>query len=390
MNKKLAIKLHGDRTIWTIVMLLLLISILAVYSSSAALAFRHSNNSEIYIHKHILIIICGTLIMYLVHMIPYKWFSIAGRLSIWLAIPLLLYTLLKGNSGRWIELSIPFFNQSFQPSDLAKLALILYLARTMSVRRAVIKDFKQGFLPLVIPAVIISAEIFPSNFSTSALILVITTLMLYVGGAKLKHLLLLIGVSMVAFSIFYFVTVSFSNVDDRFQTWENRINGYIHGDESSNYQASQAKMAIASGGAIGKLPGNSTMRNFLPQAHNDFIYAIIIEEYGLFLGGIFPVLLYLTLLFRGIQLYLKTDNYFGSYLVMGITLSLFLQASINMGVAVGLFPVTGQAMPLVSMGGTSIWFTCISIGIVLSISNAVEKESKKKEANETSTIEETK
>ncbi len=385
MNKILS-KLHGDRTIWMMVILLCLISILAVYSSSATLVYKSgSDNTEFFILKHIITLVTGMGLMYLTHLIPYKYFSRLSQLALIIAVPLLILTLIIGSSDRW--LIIPGINQSFQTSDLAKLALIMYLARTLSKRQETIKDFYQGFLPVFLPIVMICGLILWGNFSTAALVFVIGFLMMFIGGINLKYLGALAGIGIV--SVGLFALIVYNNPDvGRFGTWKNRIERFVHGDAESNYQASQAKMAIATGGIFGKLPGSSVMRNFLPQAHNDFIYAIIIEEYGLILGGIFPVLIYLILLKRGVTLYVKSPNHFGAYLVIGITLSLVLQAFINMAVAVGLFPVTGQAMPLVSMGGTSIWFTCIALGLMVSVSRQVEIESENNEPEDQAEVQE--
>ncbi|MBI9034045.1 MAG: FtsW/RodA/SpoVE family cell cycle protein [Bacteroidales bacterium] len=379
MNKILS-KLHGDRTIWMMVILLCLISILAVYSSSATLVYKSgSDNTEFFILKHIVTLITGLGLMYGAHLVPYKYFSRISQIALIIAVPLLILTLIIGSSDRW--LIIPGINQSFQTSDLAKLALIMYLARTLSRKQETIKDFYQGFLPVFLPIVLVCGLIVWGNFSTAALVFIIGFMMMFIGGIHWKYLGLLVGIGFVSVMLFALVVYNYPEVG-RFGTWKNRIENFIHGDEQSNYQSSQAKMAIASGGLFGKLPGSSVMRNFLPQAHNDFIYAIIIEEYGLILGGILPLLFYLILLKRGVTLYVKSPNHFGAYLVIGITLSLVLQAFINMSVAVGLIPVTGQAMPLVSMGGTSIWFTCIAIGIMLSVSRQVEIESENIESND--------
>lgn len=368
--------IKGDKVIWTVVLLLSLLSVLVVYSSVVALAYRYKNgDTASYLIKHIFIVGSGIFLMYLVHKVKYSYFSRISQIAIFVAAPLLLYTLLKGVSAgeasRW--LAIPGTSLTFQTSDFAKLALITYVARMLSIKQDVIKDFKQAFLPIIIPVGIICALILPANFSTAALLFLNCLVLMFVGRMNAKHLWLLIGSGLVFIALLLTLIWNFPNAIPRGATWRARIENFISGDSESNFQAEQAKIAIATGGIVGKGPGNSMQRNFLPQASSDFIYAIVIEEWGL-ITAVIIVFLYIVLLFRGIRIANKSDRTFGSLLAVGLTFSLVFQAMINMAVAVNLFPVTGQPLPLVSMGGTSIWFTSIAIGIILSVSRSTEAE----------------
>ncbi len=365
--------IKGDKVIWTVVLLLSLISILVVYSSVVALAYRYKNgDTASYLIKHIFIVGSGIFLMYLIHKVKYSYFSRISQIAVILAAPLLLYTLLKGVSAgeasRW--LAIPGTALTFQTSDFAKLALIAYVARMLSIKQDVIKDFKQGFLPVIIPVVIICALIFPANFSTAALLFLTCLVLMFVGRMNAKHLWLLVASGIVFVALLITIIWNFPNAIPRGQTWKARIENFNKGDSQSNFQAEQAKIAIARG-RVPQGPGNSVSRNFLPQASSDFIFAILIEEWGL-ITAIFIVFLYVVLLFRGVRIANNSERTFGSLLAIGLTFSLVFQAMINMAVAVNLFPVTGQPLPLISMGGTSIWFTSISLGIILSVSRETE------------------
>jgi cell division protein FtsW len=366
--------IKGDKVIWTVVILLSLLSILVVYSSVVALAYRYKNgDTGSYLIKHIFIMGSGIFLMYLIHKVKYSYFSRISQIAIFVAAPLLLYTLLKGVSAgeasRWLP--IPGTSLTFQTSDFAKLALITYVARMLSLKQDVIKDFKQAFIPILLPVVIICALIFPANFSTAALLFLNCLVLMFVGRMNAKHLWLLIGSGMVFVALLLSLIWNFPNAIPRGPTWRARIENFISGDSESNFQAEQAKIAIATGGVMGKGPGNSMQRNFLPQASSDFIYAILIEEWGL-ITAVIIVFLYVILLFRGVRIANKSDKTFGSLLAIGLTFSLVFQAMINMAVAVNLFPVTGQPLPLISMGGTSIWFTSVAVGIILSVSRAAD------------------
>lgn len=366
--------IKGDKAIWTVVLLLSLLSILVVYSSVIALAYRYKGgDTGSYLIKHVFIVGSGILLMYFVHKVKYSYFSRISQLAIFIAAPLLLYTLLNGVSAgeasRWLV--IPGTSLTFQTSDFAKLALITYVARMLSIKQNVIKDFKNAFLPIVIPVGIICLLILPSNFSTAAILFMTCFVLMFIGRMNAKHLLLLIGSGILIGLIIIVLVFNFPNAIPRGATWKARIENFSNGDSESNFQAEQAKIAIATGGVMGKGPGNSMQRNFLPQASSDFIFAIVIEEWGL-IAAIIIVFLYLILLFRGVRIANKSERTFGSLLAIGLTFSLVFQAMINMAVAVNLFPVTGQPLPLVSMGGTSIWFTSIAIGMILSVSRENE------------------
>jgi len=374
--------LQGDRVIWAVVFLLSLVSAMAVYSSTGTLAHRYQGgNTEYYFLKHFSIIVLGWGIIYAIHTVPYKYFSRVAQVMLWLSVPLLLVTLFSGTNlneaSRW--LTVPIINLSFQTSDLSKLALIAYLARELAKRQDKVKDFKEGFVHLLWPILLICALILPANFSTAAVLFASSMVLLFVGRVRPLHIAGVLGAGAVVgvFIILLSFVVPVEKVLPRFGTWKARVETYISGDESpakadATYQSDQAKIAIANGGVTGVGPGNSTQRNFLPHPYSDFIYAIILEEYGL-AGGLFVLFLYLILLFRALRVVHKGESVFGSLLVFGCSFSLVFQGFINMAVAVNLFPVTGQPLPLISMGGTSIWFTSIAIGMILSVSRT-EKE----------------
>ncbi len=368
-------KLKGDRTIWLVVIFLYMVSILAVYSSTGTLAYRfRAGNTEYYLVKHMIITAFGLALMYVAHNIRYTYYSRISQLALFIAVPLLIFTLIRGTTiheaQRWITL--PIINLSFQSSDFAKLALIMYLARVLTRKQEMIKDLHQSFLPMVLPVLLICALILPANFSTAAMLFITCMVLLFIGRARVRHIMALTGTGMAGVAIFIAILLAMPD-SGRVHTWQNRVTTFISTEDRDTYQADQAKIAIATGGLAGKLPGNSTQRNFLPQAYSDFIYAIIIEEYGL-AGGFVVLLLYLILLYRGIRIAHKSPGTFGALLAAGLSFSLVFQALINMAVAVNLLPVTGQPLPLVSMGGTSLWFTSLAIGIILSVSRAVEQE----------------
>jgi cell division protein FtsW len=349
---------------------------MVVYSSVVALAYRYKNgDTGSYLIKHVFIVGSGIFLMYLVHKVKFSYFSRISQIAVWLSAPLLVYTLINGISAgeanRW--LAIPGTSLTFQTSDFAKLALITYIARILSIRQDEIKDFRKAFLPILIPVSIICALILPANFSTAALLFLNCVILMFIGRLNAKHMWLMLAACLVAGALFLsWIWYAPQTIPGgRGETWKSRIESFISGDSESNFQAEQAKIAIANGGVLGQGPGNSLQRNFLPQASSDFIYAIVIEEWGL-ISAVVIVFLYLILLFRGIRIANRSDRTFGSLLAVGLTFSLVFQAMINMAVAVNLFPVTGQPLPLVSMGGTSIWFTSIAIGIILSVSREAE------------------
>ncbi len=364
--------LKGDKVIWAIMLLLSLISILVVYSAIVTLAHKFKQgNTEYYLIKHVVIISLGFGLTYVFHKIKYTVFSKVAQIGFVLSIPLLLYTLLRGvsagDANRWVE--IPGLGLTFQTSDIAKLMLLMYVARVLTTKQDQLGEFKALVKFLLIPIGVICGLILPANFSTAALLFANCVFLMFVGRIKIRFLLYIFGAGLVFALLLGIVIYQFPNAIPRGATWKARIENFSKGDSKSNYQSEQAKIAIATGGVIGKGPGNSTQRAFLPQASSDFIYAIIIEEYGLFIGFLM-LFLYMIFLFRGIRIMRDSEKPFGGYLATGLAFSLVFQALINMAVAVNLFPVTGQPLPLVSMGGTSIWFTCIAIGIILSVSRS--------------------
>lgn len=369
--------IKGDKVIWTVVFLLTIISFLAVYSSTGTLAWKFKGgNTEYYMLKHAVILFFGLLLMYFAHMVKYTYYSRIFQIALYIAVPLLFITLIFGlniNEAKRV-LQLPF-DLTFQTSDLAKITLIIYLARMLTKKQENIKSFKEAFVPLMVPVLIVCGLIFPANFSTAAILFTTSMVLIFIGRVKLTYFFGMIGIGVVALamalSILYFMPIE---KQGRFGTWKSRIITFVDGSESTNnYQVEQAKIAIASGYPFGKGPGNSTQRNFLPHPYSDFIFAIIVEEYG-FAGGFIIIMLYLILFYRAIRIVTKAPGTFGSFLTIGVSFSLVFQAMINMGVAVNILPVTGQPLPLISMGGTSIWFTSLAIGIILSVSRDLESE----------------
>lgn len=365
----------GDRIIWLVVIFLSIASILAVYSSTGTLAYKYQKgNTEYYLFKHFTILLFGFLLMYFAHLVKYTFYSRISRFGIIIAVPLLFLTLIMGTNlneaSRW--LTLPIINISFQTSDFAKLALILFVARILSKKQDQIKDFKEAFLPIMIPVCLVCMLILPANFSTAAVLFTTCLFLMFLGRVNMKYIGILIAAGAILLVLFILIAKLTGNTG-RTGTWEKRIENFMAGDKEENYQSEQAKIAIAKGGLVGVGPGNSSQRNFLPHPYSDFIYAIIIEEYGL-LGGIIIVLLYLTLFYRAIVIARKTPRAFATFLAIGCSFSLVFQALINMAVATSLFPVTGQPLPMLSMGGTSIWFTSLAIGIILSVSRDLERE----------------
>ncbi len=375
MNSLLS-RIKGDKVIWAVVFLLSLLSFLAVYSSTGTLAYRyHGGNTEYYMLKHAIILILGLLLMYFAHLVKYTYYSRIFQIALYIAVPLLLITLLFGLNLNEAKRVLPLpFNLTFQTSDLAKITLIIYLARELSKKQDEINDFKTAFYFLMLPVLITTGLILPANLSTAALLFSICLVLIFIGRVKIKYILSMIGIGLAALLLVLGVLALMpTEKQGRLATWKSRVEGFVNGDHEPNYQTQQAKIAIATGGILGKMPGKSTQRNFLPHPYSDFIFAIIVEEYGV-VGGAFLVLLYLILFFRAVKIVTQAPGTFGAFLTFGVAFSLVFQAMINMGVAVNLLPVTGQPLPLVSMGGTSIWFTSLAIGIILSVSKEVDKQ----------------
>jgi len=374
---RLYAELRGDRAIWAILAVLSVFSILAVYSSTGTLAYRQmGGNTEYFLTKHGIIVAGGLILAYLCHLLDYMTFKRTAPILLLISIPLLLYTLIFATeineARRWIE--VPFVGITFQTSDFAKLALILHVAREVSSKQEYIKDFKGAFLPIILPILVVCGLIAPADLSTAILLFFTCMLMMFVGRVAIQYIFLLFLLGMVVFSMLIFLGEVFPDVIRR-ETWASRVQEFLAPEqEGCCYQVKQAKIAIANGGWIGLGPGNSIQRNYLPSPYADFIYAIIVEEYG-FVGGAVVIGLYVLLFFRITRLVTKSSKAFGAMVALGIGLSLIIQAFINVAVSVNLLPVTGLTLPMISMGGTSVLFTCIAFGIMLSASRHVESVS---------------
>jgi len=371
--------IKGDRIIWMVILILLVISLLSVYSSTGSLAYQHrSGNTFFYLFRQLKFILLGVLIIFFVHLVPYRIFSRVSVFSLYLAIPLLLLTLIAGTNineaTRWLQ--IPGTGLTIQPSDFAKIALVMYVAKILSVNQNNIKDFKGVFGKISLAIIITCALILPANFSTAAIVFVTAFSLMFVGRIPVRYLVLMLFTGVFALSVFVGGALLLDR-EGRIATWKNRIENYVDG-EGDNYQADQAKVAIVQGGLFGKGPGNSTQRNLLPHPYSDFIYAIIIEEYGSLIGGILVIALYLWLFFRAGMIIRRSKSTYGAFLAFGLSMGLVLQAFVNMAVAVGLVPVTGQTLPLVSMGGSSILFTSMATGMILSVSWGTREDASEK------------
>ncbi|KAB1068962.1 cell division protein FtsW [Tamlana haliotis] len=378
--------IKGDRLIWAIVALLAILSFLPVYSAASNLAYRGvGSNTFSYFIKHFVHLALGFAAIYMIHKVPYKYFQKASLFMLPIVLVLLIITLSQGttiggaNASRWIQ--IPFVGVSFQTSTLAGVILMVYVARYLSKVYGKKITFKESILPLWLPVFLILIFILPANFSTTAIIFSMVVILVFLGGYPLRYLAVIIGSGLLFLSLFVMVAKAFPEaMPNRVDTWMGRIESFSNPEDTeADYQIEKAKIAIASGEIWGVGPGKSSQKNFLPQSSSDFIFAIIIEEYGL-LGGFFVMFLYMLLLFRIVIVAHKSDSVFGKLVVLGLGLPIVFQAIINMAVAVELFPVTGQTLPLLSSGGTSIWMTCLSIGIILSVS-AKREEIKEKEIN---------
>ncbi|SKB93165.1 cell division protein FtsW [Sphingobacterium nematocida] len=379
-------KLKGDKWIWIIVIILSGWSLLAVYSSVGTLAYKEGKGTEMYLFKHFSIVAIGLVLMYLSHKLDYKWYAGISKILMVITIPLLLYTLIFGSSvndaSRWV--TIPVINQTFQTSDLAKLALITFLARMLSRKQEEIKDVKKSFVPIMGAVCAVFVLIAWANLSTALMLFGTSVLLLLIGRISFKQIALVtagVGVlGLIVISIGPRRATYFSRIEGFFKTEEVHESN-VPFQEDKNYQANNAKIAIATGGVFGKGPGNSVQRNVLPHPYSDFIFAIIIEEYGT-MGGVILLFLYLALMYRCIRIVTMSPRAFGAFLAAGLGFSLTIQALANMAVAVGLGPVTGVPLPLVSMGGTSILFTSVALGIILSVSRNIEELKGKEELDE--------
>ena len=367
-------ELKGDRTIWLIIALLAAFSLMAVYSSTETLAYKErGGNTEYFLIKHLIILTGGLFFTYICHLLYYMRYAVLAPIFLLIAMPLLVITFFFGpeinEARRWLE--VPGLGITFQSSDFARLALIMYVARSIAFKQDNIKDFSTAFVPIIIPVLIVCGLIAPADLSGATILFVTCLTMMFVGRIHLKYIAVLLVLGFFMLAVLIAIGTMFPDFV-RVETWVSRINEFFN-DPEGGYQVQQAKIALAEGGWFGVGPGQSTQNNYLPYPYADFIYAIICEEYGI-IGGITIILLYLVLTFRCIRLVTRSPKAFGSVLALGICLSLVLQAYANIAVSVHLVPVTGLTLPMVSMGGTSLLFTCIAFGIILSVSKYIEKK----------------
>lgn len=372
--------IQGDKSLWGILTLLVIFSFLPVFSASSNLVYVIGKGTTWgYLFKHLLLMSFGFVLMFIVHRIPYHYFKGISILALPVVILLLIYTnsqetIIQGsNASRWIE--IPLVGLSFQTSALAGAVLIIYVAHYLDKKKFEKIKLKNSFFSLWIPVFLIISLILPSNFSTAALMFLIVIILLFIGGYPIKRIISMLFLAFIFLSLFILTSKVFPElIPNRVDTWISRIESFNNGDDlESNYQIEKAKTAIASGGILGLGAGKSVMKNFLPQSSSDFIYAIIIEEFGL-IGGLGIIILYLLLLFRIVVIAHKSKKIFGKLLVIGLGIPVVIQAFVNIGVALQILPITGQNLPLISSGGTAAWITCISFGIILSVSSHREEK----------------
>lgn len=391
---------QGDRVIWMIVAMLALMSLMAVYSATGTYAnAKFDGNNTYVLLRHFVTLMLGLGAVYVAHLLKYSYYSRIFQLAFWVSIPLLAYTTFFGSDLNEAQRVIHIFGVSFQSSDFAKIALIGYLARELTLRQDDIKSFQSAFVPLMLPVLVIVGLIFPENFSTAGILFASCMVLLFVGRINMKYLLAFMAGVLVIMSIYIIIKVNVAEDEGRTNAWGNRIESFVEkfkSDEGKteeeiereeneeDFQALQSKIAIAGGGIIGKAPGRSTQRNYLPHPYSDFIFAIIVEEYGL-IGGVFVVMLYLILLYRAIRIIVMKPQSFGGFVAFGLAFMLVMQAMVNMGVATGVFPVTGQPLPFISMGGTSLLFTGCAFGIILSVSKEINNNNESE--NELTTAE---
>ncbi len=369
---------QGDRTIWIIVVILSFIGILAVYSATGTLAFaKQKGNTEFYFLRHIFYLSIGWFLLFFIHKIPFKYYSRIVQIGFWLSLGLLYLTLIIGSQINNATRVISLGGITFQPSDMAKLFLVMYIARFLSKKQDEVETLGVfGKIILTIIAVII--PIIPENLSTALVVMTTSTLLLYIGRIRYKYIFMLVGGALLAFGLFlaFIFTIDISKFEDsRLPTWKKRIETYMGNDEDGNsgYQQMQSKIAIATGGLLGKGPGHSTQRNFLPHPYSDFVFAIIVEEYGI-AGGIIVIGCFIVLIVRCLKIVIESQRSFAALAVLGIAFSTSFQAFVHMGVSVGKLPVTGLTLPLVSMGGTSLILNSVAFGFILGISRHIEEE----------------
>ena len=378
LNRRIGAWLEGDKVIWMVTLILSLCSLLAVYSAISSLAYKTDGSSLRFLFKQGTMLALGWGVMLLVHKVNFRYFSRISQVLIWVAAGLLLLTLLFGadinEAKRWLR--IPFIGLTLQTSDFAKVVLVTFVARELNNRRTQLHQFKNGVLPILIPIGLICMLILPADFSTAALLGMVCIGMLFIGGVPFRHMLKIAGLGVAALFMLYGLGKAAPDLLPRFGTWAGRIErfagvGNASDGDALEYQIELAQVAINRGGILPQGPGTGTSRNFLPHPYSDMIYAFVIEEWGAIMGGLGLVLLYLILLYRTIRTATRCPRHFGGLLAMGLGFLLVLQAMINMAVAVRLFPTTGQPLPLVSYGGTSMVFTCLSIGMILAVSRSV-------------------
>lgn len=373
MTKNIFKHIKGDRAIWAIVSVLAIFSFMPIYSASTNLVYVVGNGSTIgHLMKHLILLITGFGVIYIVHKIPYRYFSGSAVLMMPIIIILLVFTLMQGrviggaNASRWIN--IPFVGIGFQTSTLAGLVLMVYVSRYLAKNKERFISFQESILQLWIPVSIVLILVLPANFSTAAILFTMILLLVFIGGYPLKYILYVLSIGMLLLLLFILIAKAFPQaMPNRVNTWESRIEGFFKSDEKENYQVEKAKIAIATGGIVGRGPGKSVQKNFLPQSSSDFIYAIIIEEYGL-LGAVIIAFIYFLLLLRILITAKKATTVFATLMVLAVGIPIVFQAMVNMAVAVNILPVTGQTLPLISSGGTSIWMTCFALGMILSVS----------------------
>jgi cell division protein FtsW len=373
IGKRISAELKGDRVIWMILAVLVLFSLLTVYSATGSLAYKsRGGNTEAFLIRHGFILMLGLIITYLAYSLNYMRYKQLAPWMMIIAVPLLIYTLIFGqeinDARRWIE--IPFIGLTFQTSDFARVALIIFVAREITRHNEYIKDFNKAFVPIILPIVIVCGLIAPSNLSTALTLFFTGMLMMFVGRVDTKYIALLLVAGIIMFAILVGIGRIAPDLV-RVDTWSSRLNEFLTNPDGG-YQVMHSKIAIASGEMFGVGPGNSAMRNYLPAPYSDFIYAIICEEYGL-IGGFIILALFVLLLIRTTGLVTKSQKQFGAMMALGLCLSMVVQALANMAVSVNLVPVTGLSLPVVSMGGTSVLFSCLSFGIILSVSRMVEQ-----------------
>ncbi len=374
---KILQRIQGDRTLWVIAVLLSLFSLLAVYSASSNIAFLYGKGDTIgMLARHSLHLVLGFILMYAAHKIPYRHFGALSMILMPIAVILLIYTLFQGhsvaNAARWIQ--IPFLGWTFQTSAFASIVLMIYIARYLAkAETEKIRSFKKSFVPLLLPIFLVCGFILPANFSTAALIFTVAMIVLFMGGYPIKNLLIILGGGLATLALFVVLVMAFPNISNRVETWKARIEAFREGGAEENYQVTKAKMAIAEGLVIGKGPGKSIQKNFLPQSNSDFIYAVIVEEFGT-VGGILIIFFYVIFMIRVLIISTRAESKFAMLVAAGTGFAILIQAFVNLGVAVNILPVTGQTLPLISAGGSSIWMTCLAIGIILSVSRGKQAE----------------